>query len=211
MDLGPRHAGRAAPRIGRPAAALLAAAACLAAESAQAAGGEDAVVMTIRSQVDAASAPAWADSDEAIAARRSPLGLRWEASPRARLAGAPFEPLRSGPGTAPPIDYRLWFGDRRTEVGVGLVSASSTVFAVRHQLSADSRLTFDASLIDGGDAQMRRARRTAFDLGFESSAWPGLANGNLLRAQLSAHSSLALRLRGGRLGLYLGVKITGNE
>jgi hypothetical protein len=35
----------------------------------------------------------------------------------------------------------------------------------------------------------------------------GLAYGTLMRTQLSDDASLALRLRGGRLGLYLGVQL----
>jgi hypothetical protein len=55
------------------------------------------------------------------------------------------------------------------------------------------------------------ARRMAFDLGLEPSPLHGLAKGHLLRAQLNAHSHLTLRLRGGRVGLYLAVRFTGAE
>lgn len=39
----------------------------------------------------------------------------------------------------------------------------------------------------------------------------GWAKGTLMRTQLSADSSLMLRLRRGKLGLYLSIRLTGNE
>ncbi len=141
----------------------------------------------------------------------------------------PIDAAHAGRGAASAIDYRLWFGDQRTEVGLGfapqqlgrtatsapmdfaLREAPGVVLAFRHQVSAQSQLTFDTRWSASGDAQTSPTRKMAFDLGLESSPLHGLAKGTLLRAQLNAHSNLALRLRGGRLGLYLGVRITGAE
>ena len=55
-----------------------------------------------------------------------------------------------------------------------------------------------------------RSRPLALKLA-SSSRLQGWAKGTLLRAQLSADTSLTLRLRGGKLGLYLAVRLTGNE
>jgi hypothetical protein len=40
-----------------------------------------------------------------------------------------------------------------------------------------------------------------------SKPWHGLAYGTLISTQLSDDASLTLRLRGGKLGLYLGVQL----
>ena len=170
-----------------------------------------------------------ADADGAVTAARAGLAWRWEALPRGGRHLTPFDTVSAVRGAAAAIDYRLWFGDQRTEVGLGFTpgtfgraqasaptdfaphEAPGMVLAFRQQVSAQSRLTFNTQLIGGGDAHPGPTRRMAFDLGVESSPLHGLAKGTLLRAQLNAHSNLALRLRGGRLGLYLGVRITGAE
>ena len=192
MDLDPLHGVRPPGRIGRQVAALLAAVACFATEPAHASGSDDAA--------------------DAIVAERPAMGWRWEASPRIRhFPEVPFDSRQGAPGAAAPIDYRLWLGDHRTEIGIGFGATSTRVLAFRHQISEHSRLTLEAPLGSSSDPLTGRTRRTALELGFESSRLQGLAKGTLLRAQLSAQSNLSLRLRGGRLGLYLGVKITGNE
>ena len=170
-----------------------------------------------------------ADAGGALTAARAGLAWRWEALPRGGRHLTPFDTVSAVRGAAAAIDYRLWFGDQRTEVGLGFTpgtfgraqasaptdfaphEAPGMVLAFRQQVSAQSRLTFNTQLIGGGDAHPGPTRRMAFDLGVESSPLHGLAKGTLLRAQLNAHSNLALRLRGGRLGLYLGVRITGAE
>jgi len=150
---------------------------------------------------------------ESIDAARTPSGLRWEVSPRATLPGTPFETPRSAPGAAQAFDYRLWVGNRRTEFGIGLPSSSPLVVALRHQISPQTRLIVDTELGRGRDRDPLTpwARHRPFGVGLESSLLHGLAKGNLLRAQLSLHSSVALRLRGGRLGLFLHVRISGDE
>lgn len=214
MDLDPRRAGRRPARIGRRIAALLVTAACLALEPAHAQptnnDGDDATVSQALPD-PAAQAPS-ADAAGLIAIARSTVGWRWEASPNASIPTGPLESLRGELGAAPPIDYRLWFGDRRAEVGIGLASTSSVVLAFRHQVSAHSRLTVDTQVGGGrGDAPMARPRSAPFGVALESSPLHGLAKGTLLRTQLNLHSSLALRLRGGRLGLYLQVRMSGGE
>ena len=171
----------------------------------------------------------FAAADRALDAGRPGPVWRWEAVPRARISALALDGAPGGRGTPTLIDYRLWFGDQRTEVGLGYLpralersdsgaatesaarGAGGTVLAFRHQISAQSRLTLDAHWGGSRDPQAGPSRRPAFDLGLESSPLHGLARGTLLRAQLNAHSHLALRLRGGQLGLVLGVRITGAE
>lgn len=152
-----------------------------------------------------------ADAVEMIGETRSAFGLRWQTLKRAALPGTPFQIPRSTAGATPPFDYRLWVGDRRTEFGIGLPSSSPLVVALRHQLSPQTRLIIDTELGRGSDPLMPGLRSRPFSVGFESSPLQGLAKGQLLRAQLSLHSSVALRLRGGRLGVFLQVRISGDE
>ena len=215
MDPDPCFASDAPARIGGRIAALLVLLACGVTEpaSAQAAAGDDAAAMPAPAAPDTSQAPEPVSSDRSdpAAAPRPSVVWRWEAATGARGAAAPFESSRSAPGAAVPVDYRLWLGDRRTEVGIGLGSTSTVTLGLRHRISDQSRLTLDAPWSRGGEPVTGRPRRMALDLGLESSPLQGLAKGNLLRAQLNAHSSIALRLRGGRVGLYLGVRITGAE
>lgn len=223
-----RHMGT---DLGRGLAAAVFTFACLSLVSlgsarAQPVGLDDATAGTVAAQ---APEPAVADQYSPLSATRASLAWHWEALSRARLQVMPIDTGHAGQGAASAIDYRLWFGDQRTEVGLGfaprqfgrietsapmdfaLREAPGVVLAFRHQVSAQSRLTFDTRWSASGDAQTSPTRKLAFDLGLESSPLHGLAKGTLLRAQLNAHSNLALRLRGGRLGLYLGVRITGAE
>lgn len=233
MDLDRRHARHAGTRLGRGVAAAVVTLAGLSLGSArvQASSLDDAMAVAVVAQArpDQASEHSPSDAQGPSTAARAGLAWRWEALPRARFQAAPFEPAHAGRGAVAAIDYRLWFGNQRTEVGLGFAprefgraegsapmdfaphEAPGVVLAFRHQVSARSRLTFDTRLIGSGDSLTGPPRRMAFDLGLESSPLHRLAKGTLLRAELSAHSNLALRLRGGRLGLYLGVSITGNE
>lgn len=220
-----RHPGTG---LGRGLAAAVFTLACLSLGSARAqpSGLGHAAAGTVVAQVPQ---PSVTDQDSPFAATRAGLAWRWEALPGARSQGVPLDAAHAGRGAASAIDYRLWFGDQRTEVGLGfaprqfgrteasapmdfaLREAPGVVLAFRHQVSAQSQLTFDTRWSASGDAQTNPTRKTAFELGLESSPLHGLAKGTLLRAQLNAHSNLALRLRGGRLGLYLGVRIAGAE
>lgn len=212
MDPAPCVASDAPVRIGGRIAALLVLVACWVTEpaSAQAAVGDDAAAVPAPAAPDPSQAPEPMSSDSSAPAAARPSGVwRWEAARGARGPAAPFESPRGAPSAAVPVDYRLWFGDRRTEVGIGLGVTSTVTLGLRHRISDQSRLTLDAPL--HSDGEPGRPRRMALDLGLESSPLQGLAKGQLLRAQLSAHSNLSLRLRGGRIGLYLGVRIAGAE
>jgi hypothetical protein len=148
---------------------------------------------------------------------------RWEALPSQRIGLPPLDP-RAAPGTAAPIDYRLWVGHRSAEFGVGLLPAAphaghplgpapgaAMTLGMRYQLSPQTRLSFDTELgRAAGFAAAGRSRLLALELA-SSSPLQGLARGTLMRAQLNADSSLTLRLREGKLGLYLGVRLTGSE
>ena len=129
------------------------------------------------------------------------------------------------PGAAVPIDYRLWVGHRSTEFGVGLVPAAphaghplgaapaaAMTLGMRYRLSPQTRLSFDTefSRAAAGLAAAGRSRPLALELA-SSSPLQELARGTLMRTQLNADSSLMLRLRDGRLGLYLAVRLTGSE
>ena len=170
----------------------------------------------------AGGAPALAQSD-ASDEDALPWGWRWEgrrtlaptAAPHPSVLPmpfpAPFGSASSLPRAAadgvPPIDYRLWFGDRRTEVGLGLANAPGTVLAFRHQLSPNARLIVDTRLGSDSLAPGSRARDLPLGVELESTRWyDGLAKGQLLRAQLDLRTSLALRVRGGRLGVYLQMR-----
>lgn len=213
MQPDPCAAGHAPARSGARLAALLALVACWvggpAAAQAVAADGTEAPAATATPDPSPAPEPASIDPSNADGAPRSSIAWRWEVSTLARRPPAPFESPRGAPGASAAVDYRLWLGGQRTEVGLGLVSNSTATLALRHRISEQSRLTLDAPLHSGGEPG--RPRRMALDLGLESSPLQGLAKGQLLRAQLSAHSNLSLRLRGGRIGIYLGVRITGTE
>ena len=215
MDPDPCFAGYAPARIGGGIAVLLVLVACGVTEpaSAQPAASDDAAAIPAPAAPDPSQAPDPVSSDisDPATARRPSVVWRWEAATGTAGPAAPFESPRSAPGAAVPVDYRLWLGDRRTEVGIGLGSTSTVTLGLRHRISDRSRLTLDAPWSSSGEPVTGRARRMALELGFESSPLQGLAKGNLLRAQLSAHSSIALRLRGGRIGLYLGVRIAGAE
>ena len=225
-----RHARDASSRLGRRTAAAVLTLACLGLGSARVQASTldaEAGGTAVAQAPDPGSAVA--EADGAVTAARAGLAWRWEALPRDGRHLTPFDTVSAVRGAATAIDYRLWFGDQRTEVGLGFTpgtfgraqasaptdfaphEAPGMVLAFRQQVSAQSRLTFNTQLIGGGDAHPGPTRRMAFDLGVESSPLHGLAKGTLLRAQLNAHSNLALRLRGGRLGLYLGVRITGAE
>jgi hypothetical protein len=197
-----RHAGSAGctpGRIGPGLATWLLAAAC------------SAVVPATTHAQSLADAGDAGDAVESPAAVRTPVGLRWEASPRAALPGAGFEMPHSTPGATPQFDYRVWVGNRRTEFGIGLPSSSPLVVGLRQQLTPQTHLIIDTELGRGSGQPTTSSLRRPFSVGLESSPWHGLATGNLLRAQLSLRSSVALRLRGGRLGLFLHVRISRDE
>jgi hypothetical protein len=213
MQTNPCAAGHAPAHCGARLAALLVLAACWVSSpaSAQAIAGGETTAPAAAATPDPSPAPAPASTapSDADDAPRSSIAWRWELSTLARRPPTPFASLRGAPAAAATVDYRLWLGGQHTEVGVGLASDSAVSLAFRHRLSDQSRLTLDAPLRSGGEPG--RPRQMALDLGLESSPLHGLAKGQLLRAQLSAHSNLSLRLRGGRIGLYLGVRIAGTE
>lgn len=182
-----------------------------------------------------------ADREPAAASRSAPPSdeasadhsmLHWELSVRTKHRTASFGAAESARGTAQAIDYRLWFGDQRTTLGIGLWAPASAsrqaragegseasdiapgatpaiMLAMRYRLSPRSRLTLDTQFNRGPLAGS--SRRLPLGVEFESAPWIGLAKGTLLRTSLGAHSSIALRLRGGKLGLYLGISLTGIE
>lgn len=213
MDLDCRHAGYITARIDRFIAALLAVIGWLAIAPApaHAAGHHDAPLVATAALAAAASEPASTSAADPKTATGSTIGWRLEASTSVGRPAATFEPIHFEAGTSVPVDYRLWFGDRRTEVGFGLASASTVILAVRHQVTPYSRLTFDTRVGDSATSPPARSRGLPLGVELESSPLHGLAKGTLLRAQLDLRSSLALRLRGGRLGLYLQVRISGDE
>ena len=217
MELDPCGAGHAPTRTGKNIAALMILVACWVTLPAwaRASAGDETTATAAAAAAAPASSPALepgsTDDSEADRAPRASIDWRWDASMAARHPTTTFESPRGAPGAVAPVDYRLWLGSHRTEVGIGLGSASTVTLALRHRISDQSHLTLDAPLTRSGEPIAGRAGRRALDLGLESSLLQGLAKGNLLRAQLSAHSSLSLRLRGGRIGLYLGVRITGAE
>jgi hypothetical protein len=165
--------------------------------------------------------PALDDAQDAGEQARADIRWRWEALPSQRMGLLPLESRVVAPVGAAPIDYRLWVGHRSAELGIGLLPAAphaggsyafgpapaaALTLGMRYQVSPQTRLTFDTEL---GRAA-GRSRPLALELA-SSSPLQGLARGTLMRAQLSADSSLTLRLHGGKLGLYLGVRLTGGE
>jgi hypothetical protein len=171
----------------------------------------------------AQATPARDDAPDAGERAGPEIRWRWEALPSHRVGlSPPLEPgLRIAPGGAAPIDYRLWVGHRSAELGIGLLPAAphagggyafgsapaaALTLGMRYQVSPQTRLTFDTELSRAAG----RSRPLALELA-SSSPLQGLARGTLMRAQLSADSSLTLRLHGGKLGLYLGVRLTGDE
>jgi hypothetical protein len=145
------------------------------------------------------------------------------ASAAALAQAAPPQEPRVALGAAAPIDYRLWVvGHRSAEFGVGLLPAApdagqpfgaapggAMTLGMRYRISPQTRLTFDTGLSTSASAA-GHSRLLALELA-SSQPLQGLAHGTLMRAQLSADSSLTLRLREGKLGLYLGVRLSGKE
>lgn len=169
----------------------------------------------------AQATPSEDDAFDAGEPARTGIRWRWEASPSQRMVSTHIEPGRAAPGVSTPIDYRLWVGDRRTEFGIGLLPAAphadagnlldsaphaAVTLGLRYQVSPQARLSFETEL----GSVAGRSRPLALELA-SSSPLQGWAKGTLMRTQLSADSSLTLRLRGGKLGLYLGVRLTGKE
>ena len=155
--------------------------------------------------------PAAAADLEVDDARPAAPAWRWEATSVARLRSPAVDDHAAAQAGAMAVDYRLWYGDRRTELGLGLGATPGLSLAVRHQISSRSHVTLDTRFDSGGGFATDRTQRHPLSLGFESTAMPAWARGHLLRARLNAHSSLALRLRGGRVGLYLQMKIAGQD
>jgi hypothetical protein len=214
MALDAHPTGGLAGRVGQRMAALLVIAACLAVEPATAhaaASDTDAEAPTL-SLPDPAPGTAVADAAETADAAPNSLGWRWQSSLRAGLNGASFDPSRGPAGAAPSIDYRLWVGNQRTEFGIGIGSTASAprVLAFRHQFSPQTRLIVDTELGGSAGAPTPHASRP-LSVGLESAPLHGLAKGILLRAQLDLRSSVALRLRGGRLGVYLQMQLSGQD
>jgi hypothetical protein len=191
------------------------------------------VVRVVGACLAAASAvaqatPALDDAHDAGELAGPDIRWRWEALPIQRLGlPSPESGPRVAPGAAAPVDYRLWIGHRRAELGIGLLPAVShtggghpfgpappaaMTLGMRYRLSAQTRLTFVTELSPAaGQSEPGRSRPLSLELVSSSPPLQGLANGTLIRAQLSADSSLTLRLRGAKLGLYLGVRLTGKE
>lgn len=84
--------------------------------------------------------------------------------------------------------------------------------ALRGQVFQRSRSTFDIQG-DGEGAALARRFRGGEALGGPpgSPSLRELARGALLRTQLSEDASLTLRLRGGKVGLYLAVRLTNGD
>jgi hypothetical protein len=145
----------------------------------------------------------------------------WFADP-AQAAGYLQPEMRLVDDSPPRMDYRVWIGRGPTMLGVGWSASAldpielpaggarqvpgTLIFGVRYQLSERSRLYFDTHAGRVTPEGLARSGR-GLDLGVEYApalpAAAGWARGTLLRVQLNASSSLALRLRGGRLGLAL--------
>ncbi len=80
--------------------------------------------------------------------------------------------------------------------------------ALRPQVFQRSPSTFDVQVQGQAPAPMGAAARlrVADDAPPAVVSWHQLARGTLLRAQLNEDAALTLRLRGGRVGLYLAVR-----
>lgn len=142
----------------------------------------------------------------------------------ARVFGACLAAASALAQAAPAVDYRLWVGHRSAEIGVGLLPAAphagrplgaapgaAMTLGVRYRLSPQTRLSLDTEISRAaGFEAAHRSRPLALELA-SSSPLQGLAKGTLMRAQLNADSSLTLRVRGGKIGLYLAVRLTGSE
>jgi hypothetical protein len=126
--------------------------------------------------------PACADGETEAPARR------WELVALPPLAVVPGEVLALPP-RAPALTLR-WRPSERSTLA----------------LSTD----LDARRQDDLPAALRAAPR-ARDLELSASWLHGLSRGNLLRTQLDAQSSVALRLRGRGVGVYLSVKLGERE
>lgn len=89
-------------------------------------------------------------------------------------------------------------------------TASATAAALRSQVFQRSRSTFDVHGDSDPAAWGGPTRRAASDAGPPAAAsLHQLARGTLLRAQLNEDAALTLRLRGGRVGLFLSVRWDG--
>ncbi len=89
-------------------------------------------------------------------------------------------------------------------------TASAPAPALRSQVFQRSRSTFEVHGDGDPAAWGGPSHRAASDAGPPPVAsLHQLARGTLLRAQLNEDAALTLRLRGGRLGLFLSVRLDG--
>ena len=100
---------------------------------------------------------------------------------------------------------------RRAVLAVGLACAPALATAAPDDAP-------DGAMPPGLRAQVFQHSRSSFalqrgDIGdaARSPLLQQLAQGTLLRAQLSDDANLMLRLRGGRVGLYLAVRLDGRD
>ena len=89
-------------------------------------------------------------------------------------------------------------------------TASAPAAALRSQVFQRSRSTFEVHGDGDPAAGGSPTHRAANDAGPPPAAsLQLLARGTLLRAQLNEDAALTLRLRGGKLGLFLSVRLDG--
>jgi len=83
--------------------------------------------------------------------------------------------------------------------------------ALRSQVFQRSRATFELQAERDASSPMERARRATLGMPPDASPLHALARGTLWRTQLAEHANLSLRLRGGKVGLYLAVRLTSGD
>jgi hypothetical protein len=125
-------------------------------------------------------------------------------------------------------DIGLWLGRGPTSLGVGIAVPTHTLSApglpsiwmhaagtptlslgMRYRISDRSRLYFDAGLHSQRARETDAAERPLrVGMEFKSAPVPtlGLAHGALLRTQLSATSTVSLKMRRGGVSVMLGAK-----
>ncbi len=102
--------------------------------------------------------------------------------------------------------------DRRRGFELAPMQATDAMLALRVPISERSQLSLAKQVTAGGEPSASRA--SSLQLGFElapSSAQALAQKGQLWRVQTNAHTTVALRLRGGRLGLTLQMKFAAAE
>lgn len=113
----------------------------------------------------------------------------------------------------PSLSLSLAAVDRRHGFELAPMLAPDAMLALRVPISERSQLSLARSVTAGGEPSARRVASSP-QLGFElaPSTAGGLAKqGHLWRLQTDAHTTLALRLRGGRLGLSLQMQFAAAE